>query len=326
VVVWMMAVCGLRAQDPVMSQPYASAMGVNPGFAGITEMPLIHLSYRNQWPGFNRAYVTYSLDYSQYVDRMHSAFGLELQADNAGRGLFVTTAYRAFYAYRLEPLPGWYLKLGTYVGGVTNHLAWGRLLFPDDLDEEGNHSGMPSEWPGRPGITYLDVGSGLLFYNDRFFAGYSMAHINRPDNRLLDQGAHLYGGLPIRHSVQLSMRFDLDRQTGHSGRSYFQPYLSWHKQTDFVQWDVDMLLGFGRFFAGLGIRNTPTGADAAKLMAGFSEGILKVGYSYDFTISELTNASAGSHEVAIILNFDQSARAKKRHSRSYTGDCFDFFR
>lgn len=58
----------LVAQDVTFSQFYSNQLYLNPAFAGSIGTPRVALQYRNQWPGFNKAYETYSLGFD-FPDR-----------------------------------------------------------------------------------------------------------------------------------------------------------------------------------------------------------------------------------------------------------------
>ncbi len=311
-------------QDAVFSQYYAAPAKSNPAFTGLTRRPLISLNYRNQWPGFNKAFVTYHIGYSQFYDKAHSGLGLYVQADNAGDGLFVTSEAKVLYSYQLEPTKDIFLKLGTEIGAISNHVATNKLLFPDDIDPMTG-GGTPSE-TAAPSRTFLDIGAGILLYNKHFYVGYSMAHLNRPNTQLIDVSQKLYGGLPVRFNAQIGGQFSLSPTSATPDRFYISPNIGWFKQSDFSQFDIDVFAGFGRFFAGVGYRNAKRNIDALKLSAGMGQGIFKIGYSYDYTLSKLSNASSGSHEVSLILNLDRSEYAKRKRKVDKYRDCFGLFR
>jgi hypothetical protein len=54
--------------------------------------------------------------------------------------------------------------------------------------------------------------------------------------------------------------------------------------------------------------------DAFIVTLGIQSDVIKFGYSYDVTVSDLTPATGGSHEVSMSLNFD--CRAKRIKFRS----------
>lgn len=316
----------INGQDPVFTQYYAAPVKNNPAFTGLTEAPLVNLNYRNQWPAFDKAYVTYNVGFTQFFDNLHSGFGLSIQADNAGQGLYRTTEVKGLYSYQLEPSKDIFLKLGVDVGATSNAIGWEQLLFPDDIDPFLGPSTHSSETIDPSSKTYLDIGAGGLLYNKHFYLGYAMAHINRPDNQFLEVSNKLYEGLPIRYSVQAGGQILLGKQTSHSGHYYLAPSIGWFKQSNFIQFDMDVFMGFGKFFAGGGYRNTISNGDALKVGLGFAEDIFKIAYSYDYTLSDLSNASAGSHEISFILNFDKSDDAKRRRQNARYQDCFNLFR
>ena len=54
--------------------------------------------------------------------------------------------------------------------------------------------------------------------------------------------------------------------------------------------------------------------DAFIALLGIQTSVVKIGYSYDVTVSKLSNATGGSHEVSFALQFD--CRPKKKRIRA----------
>ena len=65
-------------------------------------------------------------------------------------------------------------------------------------------------------------------------------------------------------------------------------------------------------------RNAWSNVDAAIFLVGFQQNIVKVGYSYDLTLSQLSRRTGGGHEVSVILNFE-------KRGVDYN-NCLDLFR
>ena len=83
ILVYLIDLQVLLAQDPIFSQFYSAPLQINPAFAGLSENPRLGLIYRNQWPFVDQSfktYVTYNLAYDQYFSKLKSGFGLELTA------------------------------------------------------------------------------------------------------------------------------------------------------------------------------------------------------------------------------------------------------
>jgi len=90
---------------------------------------------------------------------------------------------------------------------------------------------------------------------------------------------------------------------------------------------VGAYAGYSRFFSGLWYRHTGSNADAAIILAGFREGVLRLGYSYDLTLSRLANANpGGTHEISLAINFDDSKEIQRRRRSSKYNDCFKMFK
>ena len=66
---------GVKAQDVGFSQFYANPLYLNPAFAGSKVAPRISLTYRAQWPGLVSAFTTVSASYDQYIPDLHGGIG-----------------------------------------------------------------------------------------------------------------------------------------------------------------------------------------------------------------------------------------------------------
>ena len=76
----MFFIKGIQAQDPLFTQFFSNALYLNPAIAGRDLSPRVHSTYRNQWPGINKAYVTYNLEYDQFAPDLHGGVGFQINA------------------------------------------------------------------------------------------------------------------------------------------------------------------------------------------------------------------------------------------------------
>src|ERR1700752_4311790 len=92
----------LFAQDPEFTQFYANPLYLNPAFAGTARCPRFCVNYRNEWPGFNKTYITTSASYDQHIDAISGGIGLLVMQDRAGNGTLITTDASLMYSYQLN--------------------------------------------------------------------------------------------------------------------------------------------------------------------------------------------------------------------------------
>lgn len=324
---------GVGAQDPVFTQFYAAPVQMNPAFTGTTYAPRVALIYRNQWPSLN-AYVTYAASYDQFVENLNSGFGLSLMTDDQGQGLIQTNYFKALYSYQVNINREWKAKFGIEAGLTQANYDWDQFVFLDQLDKingasdpTGNLNPTNEIRPDQTNLSYFDIGTGLLIYSPYFYAGVALKHLNRPSDGILLINDALTDGLPILYSAHVGTQIDLGRGNNRGRGTFISPNVLFIKQADFGQVNVGAYGGLGSVFAGLWYRHAFTNPDAAMMMVGYQQGIFKIGYSYDLTVSELASGpTGGSHEVSLVLNFENSENAKRRRRGSRYNDCFQLFR
>lgn len=317
----------LQGQDPIFSQFYIDPLQINPAFTGNTYVPKVALSYRMQWPLIPYAYQTYSASYDQYFDNIESGFGVNVLADNAGDGIYVHNRIALFYAYRARLKADTYLKIGIEAAGVQNRLNWDKLVFFDQLDPEfGSISPGGSPFPTseiRPDEltrNYLDASVGMLLYNPKFYVGASLKHVNTPSQNFLSVNQALSSGLPIRISMQAGTQIKIRNYNIGGIQSFISPNVLYVRQGSFAQLNVGAYSNLGVFFLGAWYRHANENPDAVIFSTGITQGALKIGYSYDITVSKLSANSGGSHEIGI------SFVIGKEEKRSKYNDCFQLFR
>lgn len=318
----------LRAQDPVFSQFYAAPMQINPAFAGNSYAPRVALNYRNQWPGIaSGAYETFAASFDQYFESINSGVGLFLLTDDAGAGILRTVKVSGIYAYRLQLSDDWFVKLGIEGGYVQSRLDWNKLLFGDQIDPEtgavtpgGSVIPTQEQQPQDLNPSYLDLGTGLLFYNSVFYGGLSLKHVNQPNNSFFDASDNLNSGLPMRLTLHAGAEFDLNTNNIGGGSAFISPNVLYASQGNFRQVNAGLYAGFGMFFGGAWFRHTFGNADAVIGLVGVRYKEFKIGYSFDATVSDLQlTTSGGSHEISVGIEFNQPRRTDYN-------DCLKMFR
>jgi len=311
------------SQDPVFSQYYSAPLQLNPAFAGNGYAPQLAINYRNQWPTLG-AYVTYAASYDQYIDHLNSGVGLMVLTDDAGQGLIKTNKIAGFFSYRLQITEGLFAKIGAEVAWVQSRYNWNAFQFADQLDKftgPVSPGGTPfptgEERPQNLNNAYGDIAAGMLLYNKTFYGGFSIKHINRPNESILLTNQNLFGGLPYRFTIHGGAQIELIEGNKRKPAAFISPNVMFVRQGDFGQTNVGAYFGYGALFVGGWYRHARTNPDAVIALVGVETGIFKIGYSYDFTVSKLGN-TGGSHEISL--------RIKPKEPKQDFNDCFQLFR
>lgn len=323
----LLGITDLRAQDPMFSQFFAAPQQLNPALVGLVDAPVLHFNYRNQWSNINRAYATYSAAYSQYAPSINSGFGLSVLADVAGDGIYNTTAFTGTYVYDVRFDDNFYLRTGVEMGMVNKRLNWNKLVFFDQINPEtGAYDANGNLNPTEEGaimssINYFDVGAGMLLRTRWWYAGASFKHLNQPNEAYYRQ-SDVSAQLPVRMTFHAGGEIPLGKHNKARERAFISPNLLFVKQRQFMQLNFGAYVSRQNLFGGLFFRHAFGNGDAAIAVVGFSKGVFKLAYSYDLTVSRLTPASGGTHELSLVLNFEDKT---KKQSQRYN-DCTKFFR
>ncbi len=324
----------VMAQDPLYSQFYAASMYLNPALTGSSNIPRFTLNYRNQWPALSANYVTTSFSADHYIEKYNSGIGLLFTSDNQYADLS-TTNIGLLYSYNqtiTDNLSARFGVQGSYNSrGIGN--KWDRFTFGDQLDQNGNPTGNPTNDPiaskNNPQINYVDFSTGTVLYNDNFWAGLGVKHLNRPNYNLIKDTATPVR-LPMLFSVHGGYKFffqnglidggfgeDLDNEKSLS------PSFLYEKRGPYQHLDVGMYLTYAPMIIGAWYRGLPVfGQDlegstrnvASVFMIGYKQDNLTFGYSYDMNLlSKLTN-TGGAHEISISyqLALDKTSRSYKK--------------
>lgn len=304
------------AQDPQMSQFYAAPLYLSPAFAGSAMAPRAILNYRNQWPALNANYVTSMLSVDHYIDRFNSGIGLLVVNDQQFSNLKSVSAALQ-YSYQLKITENLAARAGFEAAFVTRSADFFRLTFGDQLSNRGVISPTTLDPVADlgPRIRYATFSTGLLVYDQRFWAGLSAHHLNRPNQAF---EINRSDPLPMRITVHGGYKIPLaDYEIGNNlgdqiGREKSVSFATlYKKQGKFDQLDLGAYLTyapltFGLWYRGIPIKQYDRGLnnhDAAVFLIGYRQDNFSFGYSYDATISSLGFASGGSHEISLAYTF-----------------------
>lgn len=309
---WMF-VSRVTAQDAQLTQFYATPTYLNPAFAGTGLQTRLGLVVRDQWPAIPGQFVTANFAIDHNLSQLSSGLGLMVHHDQAGSGALRYTSITGQYAYEMELKRKVFLRPALQFGWVNHAVDYSRLTFGDQL-ARGGTVGTYENMDGRS-ISYADMGGGLLFFTPKMWLGAAMHHLNRPNQSLLQNEARIPMKFSMHGGYRMSVRTPVILQHPQS----FVFAFNYKSQQKYDQLDFGVYFEREPFFMGLWYRGLPlmkryepgyANNDAIAVLVGTIIDDLRIGYSYDVTVSRLAGHSGGAHELT--LGYEIVQRHKKR--------------
>ncbi len=205
----------------------------------------------------------------------------------------------------------WVVSPGIYFGYSFNSFDANKLLFGDQLDY-GNGNIPPSLDPNVAKLNQIqifDTGVGILMYNNKSWLGASVYHLNQPNASIIDGESPWPMKLVVTGGVRIPIYGDNHRTKMISSVA---PSFMYRFQGGTHQLDVGLSYTVAPVVVGLYYRGLPfikdfngkPTSDAAIFSMGLLFSYFEFGYSYDFTISELSARTGGAHEVSLVYEFE----------------------
>jgi len=271
-------------QDPLYTQYMDNLLVVNPAFAGSKENGNVLLVARNQWVSFPNAPVTRSFSYQTPMKNKNIGLGFSVMYDKIGpqkqTGVYFDYSYflRVSESYRL----GMGLKGGVsfYRSSLTDLIT----INPDPIYAQDIYKNF-----------LPNLGVGFFLFSDDTYFGLSVPKlienkITRDDYETVyvnKQEIHVY--FVAGKTFKLNEEFQLKTST----------MLRYVRNVP-LSFQVTAMAGFKeKFWVGGMARFGDSFAIVTQFQA--SEKMM-IGYSYDFTTSQLNTFSNGTHEI--MFSFD----------------------
>jgi len=288
-------------QDPTFSQFYANPLYLAPSFAGATEEYRLGINYRNQWPAIPGVFHTYSIAFDKAMPNFSSGIGVLATYDVAGSGDLSTTNIGLLYSYDFNISQDWHIRPGVQFKFYYLGLNIYKLIFNSQIT--GSGTTPPLTPPPFDKVADVDFSTSALIYNDQIWGGFTLDHLFTPkqsfygDETKLAMKFNAFGGVRLIGNTRLRKKmieaFSVAGNFQVQGRFY---------QTDLGLYYYKSPLIFGLWYRGIPFMTSQAG-DAIIGLVGVKTDNLHIGYSYDFTISNLISSTGGAHEISIIYEF-----------------------
>lgn len=279
----------IAQQEVMISQYMSNGLYVNPAYAGSHKYIDVSALYRTQWTGLEGAPT------SQYIGvdapLADETMGVALTLINDKIGDSRQTEVAANWSYHLLLNESGTTKLS--FGLKAGFSAFNANLTQTKVFDSGDpifNNNINNEFVPKFGV-------GTYIYNPKWYAGFAIPtifaadnnldyDINGGDSRYFERHYYLTGGYVFKANENLKIKPSL--------------FLRYQAQAP-VQVDINCnILLNNAFWIGASYRTND--ALVAILEYNF-DNVLRIGYSYDFTITEIATYSNGSHEVSLGYRF-----------------------
>jgi type IX secretion system PorP/SprF family membrane protein len=301
-----------NAQDAAFTQFYANPLYLNPAMAGSANCPRISMNHRNQWPSLKSAFITNSISYDRNIESLHGGLGLQIFNDIQGEGALSNTQVNLIYSYQLQVSKKLTILSGIQASYQQRALDKTKLFFGDQIDPNYGFVFPTQENVAlfADNISYTDISLGLMAFTKKYFFGMALHHITEPEDAFISTSY-----LPKRLTIHTGANFAVGnaRSMGliMDDGPFITPNLLYMSQNGAPQLNLGLSLTNQSFSGGLYFRNNFTNSDAVLVVLGYESNGIRLGYSYDYTISELMGSSGGAHEVSLTIQMACRPKRKK---------------
>lgn len=279
--------------EAITSQYMSNGLVINPAYAGSRDAFSASLSYRKQWTGIEGAPTT--LNFSMHSPLKDDRSSVSLMFYRDVIGVVEDNAIFGGYAYRM-PLGKGKLSFGLSGGVRFLRADWAAI----QTDQQGDLAFQQSS----PLYILPDFSTGIYYYSEQFFGGFSLPMLLTHDlnassskftvrNDANEYNYTFLGGMHIKASEDIMIR-----------PSFLLKILP----SASTQVDINAVAEYKNVF-GLGACYRTNDAVVGMAQFRLNDQFI-LGYSFDFTLSELKAFNTGSHEIFLRYDFKYKVKAK----------------
>lgn len=285
----MAAIHPARAQqDPMYSMYMFNGLVLNPAYAGSRERVAILALYRHQWAGLEGAPKTAVL--SGHSPLLNDKLGLggSIVSDNIS--IFNNIRVTLDYAYRIRFKKHGKLSLGLSVEMNNFRARWHDLALNDNNDN--------AFLSNKGSVISPNFGAGIYYYTDKFYMGASVPHFLNSglSEDFTVEGTAMVARQWKHYFYTMGAVFKLGKNVKMKPSFLFK-----HVRNTPFQADINLSFLLNEaLWLGASYRTK----DAVLFIAeyAFIKGF-RIGYAYDYTLTELNNYNSGSHEIMLGYEF-----------------------
>ncbi len=290
--VFLFSVLAKAQQDPQYTQYMYNMNVINPAYAGSQGTLSIGLLYRTQWVGFEGAPKTVTASINAPVGR-NVGLGFTAIADEIGP-VKEQNIY-ADFSYTINTSDVGRLAFGIKGGATFQRIDFQGLTTVEKEDPLIDVNNLNEIYP--------NVGAGVFYYAERFYAGVSIPNIL--ETRYFEKN----GGAISKASEKMHYFFTTGYVFDLSESLKFKPSMLVKAATG-APVSIDLsgnVLIHEKIELGLSYRLDDS---VSAIISLFVQPNFRIGYAYDYTTSNLGDYNSGSHEIMLHYNIDNSRQGK----------------
>jgi type IX secretion system PorP/SprF family membrane protein len=276
----------LAQQDPQFTQYMFNNLYLSPAYAGVDGVTQFSAFHRSQWLGYQSSFgdggapTTQMISFTTPIYKIKSGFGAYISNDRLGPQN--NTEIQTMYAYHLgikDSKLSFGIKLGAYAQSI-------------DADKyrpvDANDNLIPKS--GRYSQVRPDVGLGMFYRAEKYYAGFGVNHITRANFDFAGNSRNaLSTHMNFTAGYYYEVNFDLKLSPSVLVKTDFKEY----------SFDFGMVATLkDKMWAGVTFRQS----EAANVLLGYSflkDKTLRLGYSIDVVIKDQQAKENFSHELML---------------------------
>lgn len=293
-IVIALMVCGIREasaqQLPQYTQYFFNDFVMNPAIAGRANYWEAKSNNRYQWMGITDAPRTYILSLQGPFRNLKMGLGGTVFTDIVGPTR--RTGFNMAYAYHMKLNSEYKLSMGLNAG-ILQFAVDGSKIYPHDV-------GDPILSPNYQSALAPDLGAGLYFYSDKLYVSLGFPQLYTANLKFFTYQATKNSTLAIHFYGLAGYKWNINEDFT------LEPAVM-VKMVDPVQYNIPVKADLGLKFSyqnKIWIGANYRTKDAITAMIGYMyNNWLMLGYSYDYTTTNLQKYNTGTHEVMLGLRF-----------------------
>ena len=277
----LVSATALAQQDALFNQYMFNKLVINPAYAGSRKVMTFDLVDRYQWAGIAGAPRTITISGHTPLRNPHVGLGFYVYSDVVGPT--TSQGFMGTYAYRIRLEKG-ILSFGLQLGLNHTDINWDKIFVevPDiRLQGQGKTKFIP------------DASFGLYYLTSRFYGGLSSTQLLQNEyGTIIKDGVSTYSKLARHFYAMTGFALPVSDQVVFRPSALLKYVMGAPAQIDlnasFLFNDV--------FWIGAGYRSKETVIFLTEFNIGQN---MRIGYSYDIGLNNLTRNNMGSHEIHI---------------------------